>query len=367
MRALAELIQLNPGAWLAWGGLVIGVVFGYVVYRTNFCTMGAISDFVNLGDWRRFRAWVLSTAVAIAGVQVLTSTGALPLAKTMYLAPSLNWVGNILGGVMFGYGMVFAGGCASRNLTRVGGGDLRSVVTLLVMGLFAYMAMGGLLGPMRATMEQATSVNLSVLGVTTQSVGDIFGVLTRLGARTGNLIVAAALVAGALVYCFKDPEFRSSPMHIFSGAAIGLIVTAGWALTGLAFDDLAEKPTTPISLTYVRPTADAIEWLQRFTAARVPGFGVTTVFGAILGAFVAAYTMGRFKWETFANVPEMKRNLMGSALMGVGGVLALGCTVGQAITGASTLALGSFLTFAGIVWGGIQGMKKMEAIMMAEV
>ncbi|MEQ1648974.1 MAG: YeeE/YedE family protein, partial [Hyphomicrobiaceae bacterium] len=345
----------------------IGIVFGYVVYRTNFCTMGAISDFVNLGDWRRFRAWILSTAIAIIGVQVLVATGALPLGKTMYLAPSLNWLGNILGGVLFGYGMVFAGGCASRNLTRIGGGDLRSVVTLLVMALFAFVAIGGLLGPIRAWAEQLTSINLAFLGVTTQSVGDIVGVVTRVGVRTGNMIVAAALVAAAFVYCFKDQEFRSSPIHIISGVAIGLIVTAGWALTGLAFDELAEKTVAPISLTYVRPTADAFDWLQRFTAGRMPGFGVTTVFGAIIGAFVAAKSMGRFKWESFGSVPEMKRNMMGSALMGVGGVLALGCTVGQAITGASTLALGSFLTFAGIVWGGVRGMKKMEAIMMDEV
>jgi uncharacterized protein len=367
MRALAEMIQTNPGIWLAWGGLVIGIVFGYIVYRTNFCTMGAISDFVNLGDWRRFRAWILSTATAIIGVQLLVATDALPLSKTMYLTPSLNWLGNILGGVLFGYGMVFAGGCASRNLTRIGGGDLRSIVTLLVMGLFAYVAIGGLLGPIRAWVEQLTSVHLGVFGVATQSIGDIVGVIARVGVRTGNMLVAAALVAAAFVYCFKDEEFRSSPVHIFSGFAIGLIVTAGWALTGLAFDEMAEKNVTPISLTYVRPTADAIDWLQRFTAARMPGFGVTTVFGAIIGAFIAAKSMGRFKWESFGSVPEMKRNMMGSALMGIGGVLALGCTVGQAITGASTLALGSFLTFAGIVWGGVRGMKKLEALLMAEV
>ena len=141
---------------------------------------------------------------------------------------------------------------------------------------------------------------------------------------------------------------------------------AGWALTGMAFDDLADKPVTPISLTYVRPTADTLEWLQRFTAGMVPGFGVATVIGALVGAFVAAWSMGRFQISTFASVGDTRRSLFGAALMGVGGVMALGCTVGQAITGISTLALGSFLTFAAIVAGGMAGMKRMEAILLEE-
>ena len=144
-------------------------------------------------------------------------------------------------------------------------------------------------------------------------------------------------------------------------------MVAGWALTGLAFDDLADRPMAPVSLTYVRPTADTIEWLQRFTAARIPGFGVMTVIGAITGSFLTALAMGRFRLTTFTDIGDTKRNLYGAVLMGIGGVLALGCTVGQAITGVSTLALGSYLTFAGIVVGGRYGMKRMEAILMAEI
>lgn len=359
---MKEVIISNPGAWLSIGGLLIGMAFGAIVFRTNFCTMGSISDIMSFGDYRRFRAWILAAATAMVGAQALDAWGVVALNKSMYLGTSLNWVGNILGGLMFGYGMVFAGGCASRNLARVGSGDLRSLLTLLVMGIVAYMAMGGILGPARAWLEQSTSINLQSLKLGSQGLATILG----LGGVNGNLIVTGIIGLAALAYCFRDAAFRGSAVHIASGIGIGLCVVAGWALTGLAFDDLADRPVSPISLTYVRPTADTIEWLQRFTASRVPNFGVTTVIGAVLGAFIAAKAMGRFRVATFTDVGDTRRNLYGAVLMGIGGVLALGCTVGQAITGVSTLALGSFLTFAGIVAGGIVGMKRMEAILMAE-
>ena len=201
----------------------------------------------------------------------------------MYLGATFNWFGNVAGGLMFGFGMVFAGGCASRNLARVGGGDLRALLTLIVLGLFAYMAIGGILGPIRAALEQATSF---ALPAPTQGLGDLLARMLGMAAGTARTTVAAAIFAAALIYCFKDAEFRSSPVHVLSGIGIGLCVVVGWALTGLAFDDLADRPTAPISLTYVRPTGDALEWLQRYTAGPLPGFGVASVFGAILGALV---------------------------------------------------------------------------------
>ena len=367
MTGLRETISGNAGLYLSLGGLLIGFLFGAIVYRTNFCTMGSISDLVSFGDYRRFRAWILAATVALVCAQLLQMAGVVDLKKSMYLAPTLNWVGNIVGGIMFGFGMVFAGGCASRNLARVGGGDLRSLLTLLVLGLFAYMSIGGLLGPIRAAVEQATAASLAGLKTPTQGVGDIAAAVLKLPPTTANLAAMALIVLVALIYCFKDGAFRSSPVHILSGLGVGLCVAAGWALTGLGFDELADKPAAPISLTYVRPTGDAIEWLQRYTAIGWPGFGVATVFGAILGAFVAAKAMGRFQLTTFSDKGDTVRNIMGAVLMGIGGVMALGCTVGQAITGVSTMALGSFLTFGGIVAGGIWGMKVFERMLMAEI
>ncbi len=367
MAALREMITANPAAWLAIGGLLIGTIFGYIVTRTNFCTMGSISDIVSFGDYRRFRAWLLAGATTIIGAQLLAAAGAVDLSKSMYLGANLNWLGHIVGGLMFGYGMVFAGGCASRNLARVGSGDIRSGLTLIVMGLFAYMTIGGIIGPLRDIAERATLIGLGAIGAKNQGIGSIVAAFVPGAPATLNLVVAVVIVAAMLVYCFKDSNFRGSTTHIVSGVGIGLCAVAGWALTGLAFDDLADKPVAPISLTYVRPTADAIEWLQRFTAGMVPGFGVATVFGAILGSFIAAKALGRFQLTTFSNVADTKRSMFGAALMGIGGVLALGCTVGQAITGISTLAIGSFITFAGIVVGGYYGMKRMEQILMDEI
>ncbi len=370
MDALKEVITANPGLWLACGGLVLGLIFGALVQRTNFCTMGAISDIRAFGDWRRFRAWVLAAAVALIGAQALETAGVVQLAKSMYLAPTLNWFGHVVGGLMFGFGMVLSGGCASRNLARVGAGDLRALMVLMVMGVFAYMTIGGLIGPLRAALEQATAFNLSGLvggKLATQGLGEIVGALGRLGTPTGNLIVTALIGGSALIYCFKDAKFRASPGHLIAGLGIGLVAVAGWALTGLAFDDLADKPVAPVSLTYVRPTADTLEWMQRFTAAMMPGFGVATVLGAILGAFLAAAAKGTFRLQTFADVGDTRRNLLGAALMGIGGVMALGCTMGQAITGVSTLALGSFITFAAIVAGAIAGLGALERMLEAEI
>lgn len=362
--SLRETIQANGPLWLAVGGFTIGAAFGAIVYRTNFCTMGALSDIQNLSDWRRFRAWLLAAATALAGAQMLDALGVVQLSRSMYLAPSISWLGNILGGAMFGFGMVFAGGCASRNLARIGGGDLRALFTLIMVGIFAYMAIGGLLGPLRAAIEQATAI---VVKAPTQSLGDVLGLAVGTHGGRLNVLLSWGVVAAVLVYCFKDAEFRESPTHITSGIAVGLCAVAGWALTGLAFDELADKPTAPISLTFVRPSGDAIEWLERFTASRMPGFGTATVFGAIAGAFIAAKSMGRFRLTTFSDPADTVRNLMGAALMGAGGVMALGCTIGQAVTGVSTLAVGSLLTFAAIAAGGIYGLRTLERWLMADV
>lgn len=357
------MIQAGPGG-LAVAGFSIGLAFGAIVYRTNFCTMGSISDVMTFGDWRRFRAWILAATIALIGAHLLQAAGVIVLAQSMYLGTTLNWLGHIGGGLMFGFGMVLAGGCASKNLTRAGGGDLRALITLVIVGMAAFAAIGGIFGPLRAMLEQATAIDLKAFGLASQSLGALLG--KAFGAARGDIIVASVLSLAALSYCFRDASFRASPVHILSGLGVGLCVVAGWAATGLAFDEMAAKPTPPISLTFVRPTGDALDWLQRFTAGRMPGFGTATVFGALVGACLMAIAMGRFRLTTYSDAGDARRNLGGALLMGIGGVLALGCTVGQGITGVSTLALGSFLTFAAIVGGGMQGMKHMERVMMAE-
>jgi len=364
MNALRDIVGQNAPLLLALGGLLIGFVFGAVVYRTNYCAMGSLSDIHNFNDYRRLRAWILAAATALIGAKLLHGGGVVALEQSMYLAPAVNWFGYVVGGLMFGVGMVFAGGCPTRNLARAGGGDLRALMTLMVLGLVAFMTIAGLLAPMRAGLERATSFVAG--GSPTQGLGDLLGTLTGLTHSAANLIVTALVAAAALAFCFASPRFRKSPLHIVSGAAVGLAVVAGWALTGLAYDEMAARPTPPISLTYVRPVGDALQWLALFTATPMPGFGVASVFGALLGALAAAVAMGRFHLVTFSDAADTVRNLLGAALMGVGGVMAMGCTVGQAVTGVSTLALGSFVTFAAIVAGGFLGLRLLDRWILGE-
>ena len=363
---LRELVVESPGLYIGFGGLFIGVVFGYLVFRTNFCTMGSISDIMNFDDYRRFRSWLLATATAIIGATIIEATGVANLSDSIYLTPNFNWLGNIVGGLIFGFGMVFAGGCTSRNLVRAGGGDLRSLFVLIIVGIFAYMTIGGILGPLRVALFSPVTVNLADYGLDSQRTGDILAAMTGMDTGTARTAVLVVALAGLLGYIFKDKGFRKSPTHIIAGVGIGICATGGWFLTGLAMDDFADVPVALASLTYVRPSGDTIDYLMRFTAYATPSFAVVTTFGALLGGFIGAISQGKFHLAVFADTKDATRNMFGGALMGIGGVVALGCTVGQAITGASTMALGSYITFVFIVVGGIAGMKYFEYLLMKE-
>ena len=364
MEAIREVLQENSAVSLAVGGFIIGYIFGYVVYRTNFCTMGSLSDILSFGDYRRFRSWLLAIAISILGAQSIQAMGVVDLAGSMYLMPNFNWLGNVLGGLLFGYGMVFAGGCASRNLVRAGGGDLRALVVIVVVGIFAYMTIGGLIGPLRAELQEMTQIDLAAVGTETQGINALLAQFAGLGEGASVWIVTVVLAGALLVYCFSDGGFRSSPEHVTAGFGVGVCILAGWALTGLAFNDFAERIQNPISLTYVRPSGDALEFLMRFTAEMIPAFGVATVFGVLAGAFTAAKMLGRFRVATFSDTDDTVRNLAGAAMMGVGGVLALGCTIGQGVTGLSTLSIGSLLAFLSIITGGVVGVKSMERLLL---
>lgn len=357
-----EAVIESAAFYVGWGGLLIGLAFGYLVQVTNFCTMGSISDIVTFGSYNRFRAWLLAGATAILGVAAIEGAGVANMADSMYLTPNLNWLANIVGGMMFGFGMVFAGGCISRNLVRAGGGDLGSVVVLVITGIFAFMTIGGLFGPLRVTLFDPTAIDLAASGMETQRLGEIVARVTGLSGQTAILATVIIIAAALLFFCFANASFRSSPRDIVAGFGIGACVVAGWFLTGLAADDFADFPVRLTSLTYVRPAGDTIDYLMRYTALGPPGFAVTTTFGAIAGGFAGAATSGQLSLTGFADPADSLRNMTGAALMGTGGVLALGCTVGQAMTGFSTLAVGSIITFAAIVTGGVIGIKTIERL-----
>jgi len=343
---------------VALAGFAAGIAFGATAQRTNFCTMGAISDAALLGSYCRFRAWVLAIAVAMLGSQALHLAGVVDLNQSIYLTPNLGWAGAVLGGLLFGFGMTLTGGCGSKTLVRLGAGSLKSLVVFLVLGISAYATVRGLFAVARVRLEEAANLGLARIAVPRQGVPDLLAKLTGIGAGPLRLGLALAVASAFLVYCFRDAAFRASRRDVAAGVVIGLLVPAGWLITGvLGKDDF--DPTPLASFTYVAPSGDMLQYLMTFTGAKI-GFGVAVGFGTIAGAFLASLAAREFIFEAFAGAQDMLRHIAGGAMMGVGGVLALGCTIGQGITGMSTLALGSVLAWLSILAGGYLGIKYLE-------
>jgi hypothetical protein len=339
-------------------GFCLGLIFGATAQRTNFCTMGAISDIAVMGDWNRFRAWLLAIAVATLGSQGLHVAGLIDLNQSVYLTANFGWFGAILGGLMFGFGMTMAGGCGSKTTVRLGAGNLKSLVVFIFLGIFAYMTMRGLIGVGRMQLESLTNRDLKAAGLAAQGIPDMVAKLTAVGIPAARWAVAVLFGGGLLFFCFACPAFRASPRNIVGGLIIGALIPAGWFATGVIGKDEFE-PVRLASFTFVAPVGESLMYLMTFTGATI-NFGIAVVGGVIAGAFVAAKASGEFRVEGFADAADLVRHMIGGALMGMGGVIAIGCTIGQGITGMSTLALGSLLAFLSIVAGGFFGMKYLE-------
>jgi len=349
-------MEWEPVYRVATLGFLIGVLFGAVAHKTNFCTMGAVSDWVNIGSKDRFRAWLLAIGIAILGAQLLHARGVIDLGQAMYLAPNFGWLGHIMGGLLFGIGMTLASGCGQRTLVRVGGGNLKSLVVMLLLGLTAYMTMRGLLALVRVNVTEVTYISLTDMGIGNQGIGTIIATITGIdNTAVLNSIVTILLGGGLVAFSFAARSFRRSFDNILAGVVIGMIVPAGWYVTGvIGFDDF--EPVRFESYTFVGPIGESLMYLLTFTGSTI-NFGVAAVFGVIAGSFIYAVATRKFVIETFTDKNDMLRHIVGAMAMGFGGVLALGCTIGQGITGMSTLALGSLLTLMSIVFGSALTMK----------
>ncbi|HWH47472.1 MAG TPA: YeeE/YedE family protein [Burkholderiales bacterium] len=355
-------------------GFALGFIFGAVAHKANFCTMGAVADVVNVGDWGRMRMWLLAIAVAIAGTNLLDWTGLVDLSRSAYPAARCPWIAYIVGGILFGIGMTLASGCGSRSVVRAGGGNLKSLVVLVFLAISADMTMRGLFAPARVEVLSAVAIHFD------QGQDLPWIVATQFGAgRHGlQLWIAALIVVPLLFFVFKDRTFRATREQVFGGLVLGLVIVGGWYVTGhigfVAEDPetlqevyLGSKTARPESLTYVGPVANALEWLQYWTdKSSVLSFGVAAVAGTLLGSFTYAVFSGNFRWESFASAADTRNHIAGGILMGFGGVSAMGCTIGQGITGVSTLAVGSFLVFFSIVGGAAATMKVQYARMLKE-
>ena len=339
-------------------GFAVGIVFGATAQRTNFCTMGAISDIMFMWNWSRFRSWLLAMAVAIIGSQLLFMSETVDLTKSIYLTRNFGWAGAIIGGVLFGFGMTLAGGCGNKTLVRLGGGNLKSIVVTLFMAIFAYMTLRGLIGLARVELEALTNINLEGTGLASQSLPAMLTAAAGLDANSTQWLVASVAVIGILWFCFKDAEFRASGNLVVGGLVIGLIIPASWYITGVIGND-EFSPVPLASVSFVAPVGESLQYLLTFTGSTI-NFGIGTVGGVIVGAFLMAKMTGTFRIESFVDANDLLRHMVGGAIMGIGGVLALGCTVGQGLTGISTLAAGSVIALLSIIGGGILGMKYLE-------
>ena len=362
MQSTSQLPTLVAGLAFA-----LAFVFGAVANRTNFCTMGAIVDISVFGDWRRMRMWVLAIAVAMAGTGILVAAGLIDPAKTIYTVPQVRWVSALAGGLFFGFGMTLASGCGSKTLVRVGAGNLKSVVVMVVLGVSAYMTLKGLFAVWRVNALDPWRFDVATLGAATS---DLPAIATAFGLPALAKLALPFVLAAALgVFVFKDRQFRATREMIIGGIVIGLVVVGGWYVSGhLGY--LAEDPSTleekffatntgrMESFTFVSPVAYTLELLMFWSdTSRIVTFGIASVLGVLAGSAAYALASRTFRWEGFGSVEDVGNHIVGAMMMGFGGVTALGCTIGQGITGVSTLAVGSFLALAAIIVGCVMALR----------
>jgi len=349
-------MELSNVQNVALWGFLVAVAFGAIANKTNFCTMGAVSDWVNMDDKNRLRAWFLAIGVAILGSQLLQAQGYIDLNKSIYLAANFGWLGHLLGGFLFGVGMTLGGGCGQRTLVRAGGGNLKSLVVMLLMAITAYMTLRGLLALVRLNVIEAANIDLAARNIADQSMATLIqAAIGAADAKTVRWIVAGITGLGFTIYALASAEFLKSFKNLFAGVSIGLFVVAGWYITGkLGFDEF--EPVRLESYTFVAPVAENVNYLMTFTGSTI-NFGIAAVFGIIAGSFLYAVLSGNFQIETFGSRADMVNHMIGGVLMGFGGVIALGCTIGQGVTGMSTLALGAVITLTMIVFGAALTMK----------
>jgi uncharacterized membrane protein YedE/YeeE len=331
-------------------GFAIGIAFGVIGLLSGFCLNSSLRDWWNANDGRKIRTYAVALAVAIAGAQFLAAAGFVDIGKSLYLQPSFSPPLIFLGGLLFGLGMILSNGCASRAVVLLGNGNLRSLVVLVIIGIAAQMTLKGLLAPSRLAIMQWTQISFATVSVP--------ALLASMGiGETAARIVATLIGSGALLtFAFSDRQFRRSRAQIAAGLAVGLLVTAGWLTTGsLGADEFNPIPVT--SLTFIAPVADTLQYAMLSTGLSL-NFGIAVVLGVLTGSVATSLLTGRFRIEGYASADHMMRSMSGAALMGIGGAMAYGCSVGQGLTGLSTLSISSAIAVAGILTGAAVGLRR---------
>ncbi len=347
------------------GAFLLAFIFGAVGNKTRFCTMGAVSDWINMGDLSRMRMWLLAIAVALLGSSALHLAGVIDLSKSIYPGPNFTWLSYVVGGLLFGVGMTLGSGCGSKTLIRVGAGNLKSLVVYVFLGISAYMTLRGLFGAFRVGVLEKAAITLPM----GQDLPSLLSASTGVGKGTWMALLALAIAGGLLAFAYASRQFRSSFDYTLGGVVTGLVVVGGWYVSGhLGY--MAEDPETlqeafvgtntgrMESFSFVAPLAFTLEYLMLWTdKSKLITYGIASAAGVIAGSAAYALATRTFRWEGFRDAEDTGLHMLGGALMGFGGITALGCTIGQGISGFSTLALGSIMTFAAIIAGSALTMK----------
>lgn len=364
----------------------IAIVLGAVIAKTNFCTMGAVADIVNMRDWGRMRAWLLAIAIAVFGVGVLEALDLATPGEAFppYRSGQLVFAENIFGGFMFGIGMSLAGGCANKTLVRIGGGNSKSLLVFLIMAPIAYFMIRPFPGSdqtLYSLLFYPWTEPLALNVGPSQDLGTLVAGVE--GGASARIVLAAMLAFALLWFAFKSPEFRKNHDNILGGLTVGLTVLMVWYLTSNAlivadgethtpfeyatdwdfFADSDEgKPAdiaalAPQSFTFVNPMGQTFgAAVHRFDPAYLT-YPMMGLIGVVVGSLLWSLAKGRFRFEWFRDWNDLIRHIVGAVLMGFGGILGMGCTIGQGVTGVSTLALGSFLTLISILFGSALALK----------
>ena len=349
----------------------IAAIMGAVANKTSFCTMGAVSDWVNMGDTNRLRSWFLAIAVALFGVVLLEANQLITIDPSLppYRNANFAWLRFIIGGLTFGVGMVYARGCGNKTLVRIGNGSIKSIFVLIVAGFFAYlMTKTAFYETLFHGWVTATSIDLTQFGINTQDLGGVIGGITgSQDINTVRTITGLLIVVLLMTLIFKSADFRSSYDDIFAGAAIGSTIVAAWYITGgsigeqwkeaAEFMDVVPVGVASQSYTFINPMADTLYYLMTPSDTSLISFGVAALAGVITGSFIYSLLFRTFRIEWFISLGDFFSHIIGGILMGIGGVLSMGCTIGQGITGVSTLAMGSILTLVSIILGATISLK----------
>ena len=359
---ISELAGLTTK--VLWAAFLLSAVFGAIAQRTHFCTMGAVSDVVNMGDWTRMRQWALAIGVAMIGFATLGYAGLIDPSKTMHAIT--RWIGlsAAVGGALFGFGMVLGSGCGSKTLVRIGGGSLKSLVVFFVMGIAAFATLKGITAVLRvATVDQ---VAIDMPG----GVSVWQWVAAATGTQPALALLALGLAFGGILslWALLKKDFINFE-NLLAGVGLGLVVAGMWWVSG-GLGYVAEHPETlqeaflatnsgrAEALSFVAPMAYTLDWLMFFSdKSKVLTIGVVSVAGVVIGSAVCALATKTFRWEGFGGVADVGNHLVGAVMMGVGGVTAMGCTVGQGLSGISTLSANSFVAVAGILAGAVLALK----------